>query len=312
MDPIHQRALAWFHERTGEVVPWPEPLPGTDLLLAQRAKGIHKPRGWEHALSVRVIPAGRYPDEEPQPTGDGGWAFRYSQEEPAGADPALHFTNRALARCMEDGTPVGVLRQVSGKPAVRYEVLGLATVTAWEGGFFTLRGPAALLGTGASAAAAAEAAAETFDPTSLEDAREKTVAAITRRRGQPAFRAALLRAYRGRCAISGCAVEGVLEAAHIVPYLGPKTNAVSNGLLLRSDLHTLFDLGLLWVDPERFTVEIAESLEGSSYRQLRGRALRLPSAAADRPSPAALKSRAPGHQARPAPPPPLKMVAKAD
>jgi len=58
---------------------------------------------------------------------------------------------------------------------------------------------------------------EAFDPESILDARERVLASIVRRRGQAEFRKKLLAAYRGRCAVSGCDVEDVLEAAHIVP-----------------------------------------------------------------------------------------------
>ncbi|WP_169719739.1 HNH endonuclease, partial [Novosphingobium acidiphilum] len=54
-----------------------------------------------------------------------------------------------------------------------------------------------------------------------------------------------MKAYDGKCAVTSCAIEPLLEAAHIHPYLGPKTNHVTNGMLLRADIHTLFDLGLL-------------------------------------------------------------------
>lgn len=285
MDELHRYALSWFEERAGEVVPWPDPLQPTGLLLAQRAKGIHKPAGWHHALSVRVIPTGRYPDELPQQTSTGGWVFRYNQEEPKGGDPALSFTNRSLDRCRLDGVPVGVLRQVSGKPSVRYEVLGLAFVTKWDDGFFTLEGPASV------GALAKVTAGDEFDPASLQDSRERTLATITRRRGQPAFRSALLSAYGGRCAVTGSNVEAVLEAAHIVPYLGAHTNVVSNGVLLRADVHTLFDLGLLWFDPNDLTVVVVEDLRGSTYGQLHGRRLRLPRNPDHRPSAAALSTR---------------------
>jgi predicted restriction endonuclease len=67
--------------------------------------------------------------------------------------------------------------------------------------------------------------------------------------GQPAFWDALLQAYERQCAITGCTVLQILEAAHIMPYMGKPTNRVDNGLLLRSDLHTLFDLGLIWNKP---------------------------------------------------------------
>ena len=50
--------------------------------------------------------------------------------------------------------------------------------------------------------------------------------------------------YEGKCAVTGCDVPDVLQAAHIFPYMGPETNHPSNGLL-RADIHTLFDLGLI-------------------------------------------------------------------
>ena len=92
--------------------------------------------------------------------------------------------------------------------------------------------------------------AEPYDPTSVEDGRARIIGMVTRRQGQGAFRAALLNAYCRRCAVTGCTVEAVLEAAHIHPYLGPATNLVTNGLLVRADIHTLFDLGLLTVDDD--------------------------------------------------------------
>ena len=106
------------------------------------------------------------------------------------------------------------------------------------------------------------------------DQRDRALRAICVRRGQTAFRTALMEAYGGRCAITGCRVASVLEAAHIVPYNGPTTNNATNGLLLRSDLHTLYDLNLLGIDPKTRTVVIAKSLEGSSYAKLAGRKLR--------------------------------------
>ena len=110
-------------------------------------------------------------------------------------------------------------------------------------------------------------------------------------RRQPAFRAALLEAYGKRCAITGCAVEDVLEAAHITPYLGGLTNHVSNGLLLRTDLHTLFDCGLLAIEPTTRIVAIANALKGSSYAKLAGKVLRPPKDAASGPSKRNLEKR---------------------
>src|ERR1700722_13744752 len=47
------------------------------------------------------------------------------------------------------------------------------------------------------------------------------------------------------------AIPWVLEAAHITPYMGASTNSLLNGLLLRADIHTLFNLGLISIDPDR-------------------------------------------------------------
>ncbi|QJU60432.1 hypothetical protein HL653_03635 [Sphingomonas sp. AP4-R1] len=132
-----------------------------------------------------------------------------------------------------------------------------------------------------------EAPQDTFDPTSLEDGRKKVWAEVKRRQGQAKFRRELLRAYGGRCAITRCAVEPILEAAHIRPYLGKETNVVCNGLLLRADLHTLFDLGLITIDGSlRVVVDLR--LVGSTYGKLAGKKLRLPHGKADRPSVQAL------------------------
>ncbi|MGN8138670.1 HNH endonuclease [Paraburkholderia sp. 22099] len=131
-------------------------------------------------------------------------------------------------------------------------------------------------------------AAGAFDPHSDADARQKSLAAIVRRQGQRGFRRKLLHAYGRQCAISGSAVQEILEAAHIVPYRGPQTNHVSNGLLLRADLHTLFDLGLLGIDPQTKTVVVAAALRTTEYGALHGNKLRLPVMLRDHPNTTAL------------------------
>lgn len=127
-----------------------------------------------------------------------------------------------------------------------------------------------------------------FDPANLEDGRKRTLASIVRRQGQSQFRTQLLALYEGRCAVSGCAVDAVLEAAHIIPYLGPKTDHPTNGLILRADIHTLFDLGLIAVDSKAMTVLVSPALDGTEYESHRGKALQLPAMKQGRPSPSAL------------------------
>ena len=116
------------------------------------------------------------------------------------------------------------------------------------------------------------------------DARVYAMRAVHLRRGQPLFRARLLDAYKSRCAISGCTALEVLEAAHVLPYRGEHTNRVDNGLLLRADLHTLFDCQLLWVTEDN-TVAVAPALRSTEYAAFDGKPLALPASRADQPNP---------------------------
>lgn len=117
------------------------------------------------------------------------------------------------------------------------------------------------------------------------------------REGQQDFRNELLRAYRRKCAATSCEIEFLLEAAHILPYKdhGKSSSHVQNGLLLRADIHVLFDRRLIAfrpvVDGEGVWIEIADRLKGSEYEDLDGQKLRIPSDDADRPSRAALNIR---------------------
>lgn len=130
-----------------------------------------------------------------------------------------------------------------------------------------------------------------FDPSNSGDGRKKVLRSIALRRGQPKFRRALLTAYGFRCAVTGTCIEDVLEAAHIVPYNGDSTNHVCNGLLLRSDIHALFDLGLLSINPETFAVYCSEQIRGDPmYRALHGAQTRRPANASQLPNRDALKS----------------------
>ncbi|RYG89605.1 MAG: HNH endonuclease [Alphaproteobacteria bacterium] len=133
-----------------------------------------------------------------------------------------------------------------------------------------------------------------YDPTSIVDGRKQIWAQIKRRQGQPAFRRKLLLAYGGRCAITDCTVVALLEAAHITPYLGKDTNVVQNGLLLRADIHTLFDLGLIAIRDDGLVV-VSAKLVGTEYQCLGTKTLRPPADASDRPSSKALQSHRSAH-----------------
>ncbi len=108
---------------------------------------------------------------------------------------------------------------------------------------------------------------------------------IEQRIGQPEFRTALLRAYENTCAITGCRVSEVLEAAHIKPVKKSGSHSLKNGLLLRSDLHNLFDRGLVTID-HQYRVLLDESVrQAKEYRKLHGqRLVKIPKDISDRPS----------------------------
>ena len=125
---------------------------------------------------------------------------------------------------------------------------------------------------------------EDFDVSSIEEARERIVKAINIRRGQGKFRRELLAAYDGKCCVTDCDTKEVIEAAHIVPYRGAKTNDVRNGLILRSDLHTLFDRCMIWIDTESWSLVIDPELRSSQYSKLHGSKINLPSDQAKWPS----------------------------
>uniref|UniRef100_UPI001E42BDBE HNH endonuclease n=1 Tax=Shewanella chilikensis TaxID=558541 RepID=UPI001E42BDBE len=105
---------------------------------------------------------------------------------------------------------------------------------------------------------------------------KKTMQEIWARRGQAKFRENLLAAYENTCAVTGCIESEVLEAAHIVPYSEEQSYELSNGILLRADIHTLFDLFLISIDPQTGNVVVANRLS-EEYQQFSGRKASLPS-----------------------------------
>jgi putative restriction endonuclease len=116
---------------------------------------------------------------------------------------------------------------------------------------------------------------------------------VRARRGQRAFKAAVTTAYYRRCAITGSRLLPTLEAAHIRPVAEDGENRVDNGLLLKSDAHTLFDLGYIGVDSEyRLRVSPAlkrETGDGDLFYAKAGETIEvMPTIAADRPDPEAL------------------------
>lgn len=116
---------------------------------------------------------------------------------------------------------------------------------------------------------------------------------IRPRLGQGAFRVLVTDLYERRCAVTQERTLPALEAAHIRPYGDGGEHAARNGLLLRRDLHSLFDAGYVTVTPTlHFEVSrrIKEEFDnGRHYYALHGQPIALPKEAAQRPDPEALR-----------------------
>jgi len=110
---------------------------------------------------------------------------------------------------------------------------------------------------------------------------------IRPRLGQGSFRVLITDTYQRRCAVTGERALPVLEAAHIRPVKGGGQHRVDNGLLLRSDLHRLYDRGYVTVTPDyKFAVSRRlkdEFQNGEPYYPLAGKEIWLPEASELRP-----------------------------
>lgn len=112
---------------------------------------------------------------------------------------------------------------------------------------------------------------------------------IRPRLGQGAFRVLVTEAYSRRCAVTGEKTLPVLDASHIMPYAEGGPHAVNNGLLLRKDLHTLFDRGYMTIT-EDYRIEVSRKIKelynnGREYYQMHGKRLVvLPSSKLELPS----------------------------
>ena len=127
-----------------------------------------------------------------------------------------------------------------------------------------------------------EADVENFAPTRGEQR------LMTPRLGQAGFKAIVQEAYGRRCAVTGHKILPTLQAAHVVPVAEGGQHRVDNGLLLRSDVHTLFDRGYLGID-DNFRLLVSPRLRsefgnGDEFYAREGSAISLPINLRERPS----------------------------
>ena len=275
--PAFVPCYEWFQKNAGETIPrlphrMTQP-PATPIPLS-RDSGIYIPSTArvtydgerKYALSVHSSGASRYADRKPIPLADGTWVLDYAAHEGPASNQGY---NAALLNCLIDGVPVGVMfRESAG-----YRVLGLAFVERYNSAtrMFTLHGPVS-----DDSESKDSFAIPGFDEMPLDerqalieydgtDQRRVVMAQQVRREQQEKFRYELRRAYADTCVITGTNVPEVLQAAHINPYRGKKSQVVNNGLLLRADLHLLYDAHLISVDPDTLSVTLSERLGSTDY-----------------------------------------------
>jgi hypothetical protein len=257
--------------------------------------GIYKPRELDYATAIITMLRSKYQGDSVTHHADGTWDMVYHQQDAPAGSASGAYANDALRACLNDHVPVGVLEERPSATGPRlFEVLGLGALVGWQSEYFILQSVNQARDNPARRAinrlvATAEALEADEDqhqtlPSDEYDARLRTMRQIVARRGQGAFRAGLLDAYSWRCAVTGCDVPDVLEAAHLRPYRGPDSNDLRNGLLLRADIHSLLDLKLVAIDPEVRTVVISQQLSGTHYDQLAGLRLTEPRLRRQRPS----------------------------
>src|SRR5690625_3612718 len=133
---------------------------------------------------------------------------------------------------------------------------------------------------GASIYRSLQAALQVTEVRELDTVKYGAPTTIPPGRGQGAFRILVTDAYALRCSVTAEPVLPILEAAHIHPYSAGGEHALNNGLLLRSDLHTLFDRGYLTVTTDSH-VEVSSRIReefnnGHQFYALHGKKLRSP------------------------------------
>lgn len=109
------------------------------------------------------------------------------------------------------------------------------------------------------------------------DERKKALKETVVREGQDAFRKQLEKLSHGViCSVTGCQQAEVVQAAHLAPYRGTEDNHSSNGILLRADIHLLFDNFLLGIEPDTLVVAIHDPLlQDDYYQSLNGKLLQV-------------------------------------
>lgn len=100
---------------------------------------------------------------------------------------------------------------------------------------------------------------------------ERKTTTIKTRPEQQKFREEAMHRHAGRCIVTGFNVPTVLEAAHVIPHTGnPAFEVPENSLILRRDIHALFDAGMIAISPKSGTLVVSSNLKTTPYQKLNG------------------------------------------
>lgn len=292
---------------------------GERVPLVNPQRGIFKPRAMPRLLSIKTVypRAGAkvwYDDQREVHAQVFGGAevvdYAFMGTDPEAAD------NRWLREAHEAGTP---LIYFLGTAPGRYQAVLPTYVADWDAGALrttlafgdahaaqgaigmpmSAAGAGTDAGIGASAGEAARTALAALAPPETALERRYGLAQVKRRLHQALFRAAVLDAYGGRCALSGLPEARLLDAAHIVPDADADLGhpMVPNGVLLSKIHHAAFDAHLIGIDPDlrlHISGQLMAQNDGpmlEALKGLHGRMLHMPTRTADRPDPARLDAR---------------------
>src|SRR3954447_25550201 len=190
--------------------------------------------------------------------------------------------------------PVGC--RILSQPFFLQEENWLAVPDSWSRNIVSFKGYSTADPEGMQLWNAVQAAMSRLPSTGLVEASQARYGEprlVQPRLGQGAFRLLVTDIYHRRCAITGEKTLPALNAAHIRPFAEGGEHDATNGVLLRRDIHSLFDAGYVTVTPDfRFEVSrrIREEFEnGRHYYELHGAQIALPDQPERRPDPSALR-----------------------
>jgi len=124
----------------------------------------------------------------------------------------------------------------------------------------------------------------------IEEPRNQERRLTNVRNGQSVFKGIVLKAYNNACCVTGETIPELLEAAHIQEYRNFNSNHVQNGLLLRVDIHRLYDNNLIFID-NNFIVRVSSLVENAYYKNFNGKPIMLPKDEHEHPAAEALEFR---------------------